>query len=103
MKITDSKIKVNTRIHTDVFIAVEGAPVTGETYMFWPETITGDWTNETKPEYRRVTVHGGMLDNERIKLSNEYALHTPPGDLQPIWKLAPEWVFEALREAGVEY
>lgn len=108
MKLTQAK--VNKRVQTVIFLLVEDAPVMmtegspGDHYKIRPESISGDWSEDTPSYLRRVTVRGRVLNIlSEAHLSREFALHEPPEDWETMWPLAPEWVFEALKEAGVEY
>jgi hypothetical protein len=107
MKLTNSGIKKQVKV--TVFLEVEDAPVMttegmpGEVYKIRPETIHGDWFEDGYLPARCVTVRGRVMNIlSEAHLTKEFALHEgPSGDW--IWPMAPEWVFEALREAGVEY
>lgn len=91
-------------------VEVEGVPVekhepiSGEVFTFQPLQVYGDWATDGPLEMRRVIVRGRILGfPSEHYLSRDYVLHLPPDPENAIWPLAPQWVFEALKEAGVEY
>lgn len=110
MEIT--KVHKTEKVQLSFTLEVEGAPameVSGltlnkdRTFKVQPRSILGTWTSDTRPEMRVITIRGLLGGEAGHPVSREFALHLPPNGWKPVWELAPEWVFEALKKAGVEY
>jgi hypothetical protein len=101
------KMRMERRVEIEFWIELEddrlvGAELWDEgVYAFRAELMSGRWYEPLRYKHERSVILGGQSIAGYGTLRQEYALY--PEGVMRTRPIAPEWVFETLREAGVDY